>query len=79
MSRINEYLDEDIGFGDITSDTLLGDEMGTARIKADEDCLLAGLEEAIEVFKEVGVTIFPMTRDGEQVTKGEDVLVVEGL
>ncbi|MDD1746364.1 MAG: carboxylating nicotinate-nucleotide diphosphorylase [Methanomassiliicoccales archaeon] len=78
MSRISEYLDEDIGFGDITSDTLIGDELGSARIKANEDCLLAGLEEAIEVFKEVGVNVFPMARDGERVAKGEDVLVVEG-
>ena len=78
MSRISEYLDEDVGFGDITSDTLIGDELGSARIKANEDCLLAGLEEAIEVFKEVGVNVFPMARDGERVAKGEDVLVVEG-
>ena len=78
MSKIGEYLDEDIGFGDITSDTLIGDEMGSARIRANEDCLLAGLEEAIEVFKEVGVNVFPMARDGERVAKGEDVLVVEG-
>jgi nicotinate-nucleotide pyrophosphorylase (carboxylating) len=78
MSKVNEYLDEDIGFGDITSDTLIGEENGSARIKANEDCLLAGLEEAIEVFKEVGVSVFPMARDGERVAKGEDVLVVEG-
>ncbi|MEM0448786.1 MAG: carboxylating nicotinate-nucleotide diphosphorylase [Methanomassiliicoccales archaeon] len=78
MSRISEYLEEDIGFGDITSETLIGDEIGSARIKANEDCLLAGLEEAIEVFREVGVNTFPMARDGERVAKGEDVLVVEG-
>jgi len=78
MSRINEYLDEDIGFGDITSDTLIGEEIGSARIKANEDCLLAGLEEAIEVFKELGVNTFPMARDGERIARGEDILVVEG-
>ena len=78
MSRISEYLEEDVGFGDITSETLIGEEMGSARIKANEDCLLAGLEEAIEVFKEVGVNVFPMARDGERIAKGEDVLVVEG-
>ena len=78
MSRINDYLDEDVGFGDITSDILLGEEMGSARIKAGEDCVLAGLDEAIEVFNELGVTTYPMTRDGEKVSKGEDVLVLEG-
>jgi nicotinate-nucleotide pyrophosphorylase (carboxylating) len=79
MSRINDYLDEDVGFGDITSDILINDEVGSARIKANEECILAGLEEAIEVFTELGVNTFPMARDGEKVAKGEDILVVEGL
>lgn len=78
MSRINEYLEEDVGFGDITSDTLLSDESGSARIRADEECVLAGLEEAIEVFKELGVNTFPMARDGDRIAKGEDILVLEG-
>ncbi|HVO77984.1 MAG TPA: nicotinate-nucleotide diphosphorylase (carboxylating), partial [Methanomassiliicoccales archaeon] len=78
MSRIAEYLEEDVGFGDITSDVLLTDETGSARLTANEDCILAGLEEATEVFREMGVTTYPMTRDGERVAKGEDVLVLEG-
>lgn len=78
MSKINEYLDEDVGFGDITSDILIGDEVGSARIKANEEGILSGLEEAIEVFAELGVNTFPMARDGEKVAKGEDILVVEG-
>ena len=78
MDRINDYLEEDVGFGDITSDILIGDELGSARISANEECILAGLEEATAVFAEIGVNTFPMTRDGERVAKGEDVLVVEG-
>jgi len=78
MSKINEYLDEDVGFGDITSDILINDEVGSARIKANEEGILAGLEEAIEVFTELGVNTFPMARDGEKVAKGEDILVLEG-
>ncbi|MGD1060390.1 MAG: carboxylating nicotinate-nucleotide diphosphorylase [Methanomassiliicoccales archaeon] len=78
MSRIAEYLDEDVGFGDITSDVLIADETGSARVTANEECILAGLDEATEVFREMGVTTYPMTRDGERVAKGEDVLVLEG-
>ncbi len=78
MSRIADYLDEDVGFGDITSDVLIADETGSARITANEDCILAGLDEAAEVFREMGITTYPMTRDGERVAKGEDVLVLEG-
>jgi len=78
MSRMEEYLREDVGFGDITSDILVKDEVGSARIVSNEEGILAGLEEATEIFKELGVNTFPMARDGERVTKGEDVLVLEG-
>jgi nicotinate-nucleotide pyrophosphorylase (carboxylating) len=75
---MEEYLQEDVGFGDITSDILIKDELGNARITANEEGILAGLEEATEIFKELGVKTFPMARDGEKVSKGMDVLVVEG-
>ncbi|MGD0056272.1 MAG: carboxylating nicotinate-nucleotide diphosphorylase [Methanomassiliicoccales archaeon] len=78
MTKMEEYLQEDVGFGDITSDILIKDELGNARITANEEGILAGLEEANEIFSELGVKTFPMTRDGEKVSKGMDVLVVEG-
>jgi nicotinate-nucleotide pyrophosphorylase (carboxylating) len=78
MTKMEEYLQEDVGFGDITSDILIKDELGNARITANEEGILAGLEEATEIFKELGVKTFPMARDGEKVSKGMDVLVVEG-
>ncbi|MBC7108695.1 MAG: carboxylating nicotinate-nucleotide diphosphorylase [Methanomassiliicoccales archaeon] len=78
MNEITDYLKEDVGFGDITSDILLKDEVGNAKIVANEDGVLAGLEEAIEIFERLGVNTFPMARDGDRVTKGEDVLVLEG-
>lgn len=78
MSRIVGYLEEDIGFGDITSDLLVHDEVGSARIQANEECVLAGLEEAIEIFNLLGVATFPMARDGDEITKGEHILVLEG-
>lgn len=78
MTKMEEYLQEDVGFGDITSDILIKDELGNARITADEEGILAGLEEATEIYRELGVKTFPMARDGDRVTKGMDVLVVEG-
>jgi nicotinate-nucleotide pyrophosphorylase (carboxylating) len=78
MSKVREFLEEDLGFGDITSDSLIGDEKGTACIRANEPCVLAGLEEAMEVFKEVKVDAAPLVRDGEHVSKGEEVLSIEG-
>lgn len=78
MSRIANYLEEDVGFGDITSDLLVHDEMGSARIQANEECILAGLEEAVEIFNLLGVSTFPMARDGDEISKGEHILVVDG-
>jgi len=78
MSRMADFLEEDTGFGDITSDLLVHDELGNARIQANEDCTLAGMEEAIEIFNILGVSTFPMARDGDTISKGEHVLVVEG-
>jgi nicotinate-nucleotide pyrophosphorylase (carboxylating) len=78
MSRIADYLEEDVGFGDITSDLLVRDEVGSARIQSNEDCILAGLEEAIEIFNLLGVSTFPMARDGDEISKGEHILVLDG-
>ncbi len=78
MSRMADFLEEDTGFGDITSDLLVHDELGNARIQANEDCTLAGMEEAIEIFSILGASTFPMARDGDTISKGEHVLVVEG-
>jgi len=78
MTKMEVYLQEDVGFGDITSDILVKDELGSARITADEEGILAGLEEATEIFRELDVKSYPMARDGDRVTKGMDVLVVEG-
>lgn len=78
MSRIADYLEEDVGFGDITSDLLVRDEVGSARIQSNEDCVLAGLEEAIEIFNLLGISTFPMARDGDEISKGEHILVLDG-
>lgn len=78
MTKMEAYLQEDVGFGDITSDILIKDELGSARITANEEGILAGLEEAAEIFRELDVKTYPMARDGDRVTKGMDVLVVEG-
>jgi len=76
--NIKEFLEEDVGFGDITSDLLIRDEAGSARIRANEECIVAGLEEAIELFNILGVSTFPMARDGDRISRGEDILVLEG-
>ncbi len=78
MYDIQEYLEEDIGYGDITSDFLIRNEWGTAHIQANQDCVLAGLEEAMAVFTDMGVETFPLAEDGSSVSEGETILHMEG-
>ena len=78
-SRIQEFLKEDIGSGDITSELVIPDNvMARGRIVCKEDCILAGAEEASVVFKELGAKAVLVGRDGDPVKKGEVVLEVVG-
>lgn len=79
MDLIDLYLQEDLGGeGDITSNSIFSDEEGEAVIIAREDCVLAGLEEAEEVFKRLGARLIRKKRDGEVIKKGEVVAEVKG-
>ena len=76
--NMREYLEEDVGFGDLTSNALLGDEVGVAYIRTDEDCFIAGIEEAVEIFTLLGLSTEPLANDGDEVKCSTKVLKVEG-
>lgn len=73
------YLREDLGEeGDITSNALFGDEEGVASIKANQSCILAGAEEAVEVFKRLGCSVKELKKDGEEIKSGEKIMEIKG-
>ncbi|MEM2935347.1 MAG: hypothetical protein QXF32_03185 [Candidatus Thermoplasmatota archaeon] len=79
MDDIDIFLKEDLGEkGDITSNILLKDEEGTAYIKANEKCVLAGVEEAIEVFKRLSCDVKALKKDGENVRCNEKIIEIKG-
>ena len=78
MSWVEDFLREDEGHGDITSQALLGDEVGIAVVRVNQACVLAGLEEAEEVFRHLGLAAFREARDGDEISGGAAVLRVEG-
>ena len=79
MDDIDRFLQEDLGDrGDITSEALLKDEEGIAFIKAKENCILAGLEEAIEVFKRLNCKTSALKTDGDEIKAGEKILEIKG-
>lgn len=78
MDLIDLYLQEDLGQGDITSQALVDDREGRAVITAGQDGVLAGVEEAVEVFRRVGCSCHSLAADGEKVAQGQKVLEISG-
>lgn len=78
-SMLNDFLEEDIGSGDITSNALLADEKARGIITANENCVLAGLEEAKKIFAFLKLNTKSQFKDGAKIKKGTVVLEIEGL
>ncbi len=78
-SKLSEFLKEDIGTGDITSELVVpADATARGEIRAKEPCVLAGAREAKEVFGELGAEARLLREDGEELAAGTVVLEVEG-
>ena len=78
---IDLALDEDVAFGDVTSQSIFTlDHRSKARILAREDMVVCGLEVAKRVFNRVdpALKVDVKAKDGQSVSKGSTVLVVEG-
>lgn len=78
MEDIRRFLQEDVGFGDVTSDALFTDERAQGWIYPRRKCMLAGLEEADIVFKVLGLRTRRMAVDGKWARANRPVLMVHG-
>ena len=75
---LSRFLDEDVGPGDVTTDALVPDVPGKACIICEEDAVVAGLEEAAEIFRLLGVSSENLAADGERVRKDTKVMLLDG-
>lgn len=75
---VANYLAEDIETVDITSEILLSEEKGKAVIIAKRDCVIAGLEEAMEIFNYLGLDLSSETIDGGKASKGDVIITIQG-
>ena len=78
---INLALEEDAGFGDITSEAIFpADHVSRAQILARQDLLVCGLEVARQVFIRVdpAVSVDLVANDGDRVDAGKTVLWAQG-
>lgn len=82
ISRIIELaLIEDIGMGDLTSDSIIPDsQLGVAELVCKEDGIIAGLGVAALVFEmcDHGVTLTPIIDDGRAASNGQAIAKIDG-
>jgi nicotinate-nucleotide pyrophosphorylase (carboxylating) len=79
MRELGRFLREDLGFqGDITSEAVVGRKSVLARVLAKGDCVVAGLEEADEIFSNSGLRSKKLAVDGSRVLAGTVVLEIRG-
>jgi nicotinate-nucleotide pyrophosphorylase (carboxylating) len=78
LDELLQYLKEDTPAGDVTSDAIIPDISCSAVIRAEQDGVLAGIEEAVALFTHYGVAIGSQKHDGDSVQKGEVVLSLSG-
>ena len=77
--RIKEFLDEDIGYGDLTSTTLIPeDQMAVGKLYFKEPGVASGLIEAATVFEVLGCQVTAHAKDGEEVKAKQVLLTVTG-
>ncbi len=78
-SLLLRFIEEDLGRGDITTEGVFRGEKARGVIRAKEGGVLAGVEFAFRVFQLLGeVRLISAKRDGEEFSKGDEILVVEG-
>lgn len=78
---VKTALKEDLGKGDITSELIIPEKRkGMGFIIAKEKGIIAGLEVAKSVFKQVdpGLVFKPLVSDGDKVRPGQKVALIQG-
>jgi nicotinate-nucleotide pyrophosphorylase (carboxylating) len=76
--KIDELLQDDIGFGDLASETLDPDLKIKAVVLAKAEGIVAGTEEASYAFSKLGAKVTIKKQDGEVVRPGDVIMEVEG-
>jgi nicotinate-nucleotide pyrophosphorylase (carboxylating) len=79
VESLKEFLDEDIGYGDITSETLIPESQKAKGILYyKEPGVVSGISEAATVFKLLGCSVEKHASEGEKTKASKTLLTVEG-
>jgi nicotinate-nucleotide pyrophosphorylase (carboxylating) len=72
------FIEEDSPFGDVTSDTIIPKNTCRAVIRAEQEGVIAGIEEASALFRHFGIVAEPGKKDGETVILHDIILSLAG-
>tara|TARA_Y100000310_G_C20703935_1_gene832872 strand:- start:9241 stop:10050 length:810 start_codon:yes stop_codon:yes gene_type:complete len=75
--ELEHYLKQDVGKGDVTT-RVTPQKKCTAIIKANENCIAAGIEETSYLFRSRGLKVKALKKDGAKIKKGTKVLIING-
>lgn len=75
--QLKEFLSEDIGKGDITSE-LLPKRNISAKIISREEAMIAGVRHASAIFKLKGCNVKILKKDGSKIKPNETIMTISG-
>lgn len=76
---IENWIEEDIGFGDITTEALIPDDtLANARIIAKEQGIVAGSQIAKEIFQSRDLMVAVLKDDGSETYAGGTIIEIMG-
>ncbi len=75
--QLLSFLKDDLGKGDVTS-SLTPEAECSAHIKANEECTLAGIEEALFLCHHFRIKAKAFKKDGQKVAKGMKIIAMHG-
>jgi nicotinate-nucleotide pyrophosphorylase (carboxylating) len=78
LEYLLKFIDEDTPSGDVTSESIIPEVTCRAVIRAEQDGVAAGLEEARTLFSHFGVDVRQETDDGMTVKAGDVLLALSG-
>jgi len=76
--KINKFLQEDIGQGDISTALIPPDTIVEAEVIAKEDGIIAGIEESLAFLQSQDLQVRPLISDGESIKKDAVILRIVG-
>ena len=78
LDYLLQFIEEDAPSGDLTSAAIIPDITCNAVIRAEEDGIVAGLEEASLLFSHFGVSVRHLVNDGDSVGENNSLLFLNG-